>query len=186
MGWKTFLTPWGWGTSGYLVSQTLLVSLPWSLPTFVKTGIWLTLMTPNWWSCQCWYFWSFRNRITDPNQTCRLYRFCQHYCPLINITRPCIRIIYIIYLVKQYLALPNPLQFPNVRIETVQMHISHAVPVQVIKNFFQSDESTRLKRAIFTKLELKFPHHFLFWTEKQIQKVNLVTIEALFSPTLLL
>ena len=27
-GWKTFLSPWGWGTSGYLVSQTLLVSTP--------------------------------------------------------------------------------------------------------------------------------------------------------------
>ena len=49
-----------------------------------KTGTWLTLMISNWWSCQCWYFWGFGNRITDPNQTCRLYRFCQHYCPLTN------------------------------------------------------------------------------------------------------
>ena len=72
------------------------------------------LMTLNWWSYQCWYFWGFGNRITDPNQTCRLYRFYQHYCPLTNITRPCIRIIYIIYIiyvVKLYLEISVPLQF---------------------------------------------------------------------------
>ena len=73
-------------------------------------------MTPNWWSCKFWYFWGFGNRITDLIQTFRLYRFCQHYCPLTNITRPCIRIVYFIYityLVKLYLVL-LVLQFPDV------------------------------------------------------------------------
>ena len=72
-------------------------------------------MTPNWWSWKFWYFWGPGNRITDLIQTCRLYRFCQHYCPLTNITRPCIRIVYFIYityLVKLYLVL-SVLQFPD-------------------------------------------------------------------------
>ena len=85
----------------------------------VNTGTWLTLVTPNWWSCKFWYFWGFGNRITDLIQTCRLYRFSQHYCPLTNITRPCIRIIYFVhitYLVKLYLVLWVPLQFLDVDI----------------------------------------------------------------------
>ena len=56
------------------------------------------------------------SRTTDPSQTGRLYRFCQHYCPLSYITRPHIRIgyiIYIIYLVMLYLELSVPLQFPD-------------------------------------------------------------------------
>ena len=73
-------------------------------------------MTPNWWSCKFWYFWGFGNRITDLIQTCRLYRFCQHYCPLTNITRPYITIVYFIYityLVMLYLVLSILLQFPD-------------------------------------------------------------------------
>ena len=30
LGWITYLSPQGWGTSGYLVSQTLPVSTPWN------------------------------------------------------------------------------------------------------------------------------------------------------------
>ena len=101
-----------WSTIQYHLIWPLLQCLP----TLVNTGTWLTLMTPNWWSCKFWYFWGFGNRITDLIQTCRLYRFCQHHCPLANITRPCIRIIYFIYityLVKLYLVLSVPLQFPD-------------------------------------------------------------------------
>ena len=109
-----------------LASHTILYNTIWSrplskilywlivsqcLPT-IRT--WLVFITPNWWSSQCWYFWGFGSRTTDPNQTGRLYRFCQHYCPLSNITRPHIRIGYILYLVMLYLELSVPLQFPDV------------------------------------------------------------------------
>ena len=55
-------------------------------------------------------------KIGDPTKTGRYCEVCQHYCPLTNITRPCIRIIYFIYityLVKLYLVLSIPLQFPG-------------------------------------------------------------------------
>ena len=114
-----------------LASHTILYNTIWScplskilyllivsqcLPTIVKIKTGFVFMTPNWWSSQCWYFWGFGSRMPDPNQTHRLYRFCQHYCPLFNITRPHIRIgyiIYIIYLVILYLELSVPLQFPD-------------------------------------------------------------------------
>ena len=70
-------------------------------------------------------------KIGDPTKTGRYCEVCQHYCPLTNITRPCIRIIYIIYityLVKLYLVLSVPLQFPDLKTHSFAVKFLRMIP----------------------------------------------------------